>query len=397
MKVLIAGAGIAGPATAIALRKAGIASVLYEAYPEDAADAGAFVTIAANGQDALHAIDARDPFLDASFPASRMRIFDPAGTQVADIPLGRDRPGPRTITRSRLASVLRREAAARDVPVEYGKRLTTAARTGTGVRVSFADGSHADGDVLVGADGIHSPIRTVIDPTAPDPRYTGLMIACGYADAAPTADAGCYDMIHGSRAFLGHTTGPDGRAWWFARVPGPELTDRDLTAADARWRDRLADAFAADSTPAAALIRSTSDPITVTSAYDIPALPTWHNDTMTVIGDAAHATSPSTAQGASMALEDAAVLAKCLRDTPAIPEALALFEKLRRGRVERIVAAGAGPENPAPPSAPSGPRRGNPAEWLFGYHIDWHATASLPRQTPMVPADSDRENPQPSL
>jgi 2-polyprenyl-6-methoxyphenol hydroxylase-like FAD-dependent oxidoreductase len=63
--VLIAGAGLAGPATAIALRKAGIASVLYEAYPEDAADPGAFVTIAANGQDALHAIDAHGPVLDA--------------------------------------------------------------------------------------------------------------------------------------------------------------------------------------------------------------------------------------------------------------------------------------------------------------------------------------------
>ena len=111
MKVLIIGGGIAGPATAIALRKAGIASVLYEAYPQDATDAGAFVTIAANGQDALHAIDADRPVLAASFPASRIRIIDPAGTQVADIPLGRDHPGPRTITRSRLASVLRQEAA----------------------------------------------------------------------------------------------------------------------------------------------------------------------------------------------------------------------------------------------------------------------------------------------
>jgi 2-polyprenyl-6-methoxyphenol hydroxylase-like FAD-dependent oxidoreductase len=375
MKVLIAGAGIAGPATAIALRKAGIAAVLYEAYPKDATDAGTFVTIAANGQDALRAIDAHGPVLDASFPASRMRILDPAGTQVADIPLGRDHPGPRTIIRSRLASVLRQEAAARGVPVEYGKRLTTATRTGTGVRVLFADGSHADGDVLVGADGIHSPVRTAIDPAAPDPRYTGLMIACGYADAA-IADAGCYEMIHGSRAFLGHTTGPDGRAWWFARVPAPELTDRDLAAPAAYWRDRLAAAFAADAAPAAALIRSTSDPVTVTSAYDIPVLPTWHNDSMTVIGDAAHATSPSTAQGASMALEDAAVLAKCLRDVPATPAALALFEELRRDRVERIVRAGAGGGNPPPPSPPSGPRRGNPTEWLFGHHIDWHTTVS---------------------
>jgi 2-polyprenyl-6-methoxyphenol hydroxylase-like FAD-dependent oxidoreductase len=392
MKVLIAGAGIAGPATAIALRKAGIAAVLYEAYPEDATDAGAFVTIAANGQDALHAIGAHDPVLHASFPASRMRIFDPAGSQVADVPLGRDHPGPRTVTRSRLASVLRQEAAVRGVPVEYGKRLTSAAQTGSGVRVFFADGSHADGDVLVGADGIRSLVRTAIDPAAPDPRYTGLMIACGYADTHATTDPGCYDMIHGSRAFLGHTTGPDGRAWWFARVPAPELTARDLTAPAAYWRDLLADAFAADSTPAAALIRSTSDPITVTSAYDIPSLPTWHNDAITVIGDAAHAASPSTAQGASMALEDAAVLAQCLRDTSAIPKALTLFEELRRDRVERIAGAGASAENPTPPSPPTGPRRGNPAEWLYGHHIDWHATVTLPRQAPAVPADPGRGN-----
>jgi len=375
MKVLIAGGGIAGPATAIALHKAGIAAALYEAYPEDATDAGAFMTIAANGQDALHAIDAAGPVLDASFPASRMRIFDPAGAQVADVPLGRDRPGPRTITRSRLAAILRKEAARRAIPVVHGKRLTAAARTGPGVRVSFADGSHADGDVLVGADGIHSAVRAVIDPAAPGPRYTGLMIACGYAGAA-AGDAGCYQMLHGSRAFLGHTAGPDGRAWWFARVPGPELTPEDLTAPAAYWRDRLAEAFADDRTAAAGLIRSSAGPVSVTSAYDIPSLPTWHNGAMTVIGDAAHAASPSTAQGASMALEDAVVLAQCFRDAPAVPAALALFEELRRDRVERIVQAGAGTGNPPAPAPPSAPRRPNPVEWLFGHHIDWQATVT---------------------
>lgn len=61
MKVLIAGAGIAGPATAIALHKAGISSVIYEAYPVSTGEMGAFVTIAANGQDALRAIDVDQP------------------------------------------------------------------------------------------------------------------------------------------------------------------------------------------------------------------------------------------------------------------------------------------------------------------------------------------------
>ena len=181
--------------------------------------------------------------------------------------------------------------------------------------MSFADGSSAEGDVLVGADGIHSAIRGLIDPSAPAPRYTGLAVACGYAADSPAAtEVGAYDMCYGNRAFFGHTTGPDGRDWWFARVPGPELTAADLDAPDDEWRRRIATAFDDDGTPAGDIVRATRDGITVTCAYDIRSLPAWHNDSMIVIGDAAHAASPSTAQGASMALEDAVVLAQCLRD-----------------------------------------------------------------------------------
>jgi FAD-dependent urate hydroxylase len=391
MKVLIAGAGIAGPATAIALRKAGISSVVYEAYPADDGQAGAFVTIAANGQDALRAIDADQPVLDASFSGTRLRIFDSAGIQVADLPLGRDHPAPRTITRATLSRVLREQAVRRGVRIEYGKQLTEAAASGTGVRAFFADGSHADADLLIGADGIHSPVRTLIDPAAPAPRYTGLIVACGYADqpTITTPEVGSYDMIHGSRAFFGHTIGPDGRDWWFARVRSPELAAADLDVPTAQWRDRLADEFAADSTPAAELIRSTSGPITITSAYDIPTLPAWHNDTMTVIGDAAHATSPSTAQGASMALEDAVIIAQCLRDVPRIPKALATFEQLRRERVERVVQAGASTGNLSPPAP--GSRKGGPPSWLFGHHIDWDTTVRTIDDVLAAPTAPDQQ------
>jgi 2-polyprenyl-6-methoxyphenol hydroxylase-like FAD-dependent oxidoreductase len=392
MKVLIVGAGIAGPAAAIALHKAGISSVIYEAYPEDADDTGAFVTIAANGQDALLAIDADQPVLEASFSGGRLRIFDSAGTQVADLALGRDHPGPRTITRAALSRVLREEAVRCGVRIEYGKRLADAATSGTGVRAFFADGSHADADLLIGADGIHSPVRTLIDSHAPAPRYTGLIVACGYADHPPvtTPEAGSYDMIHGSCAFFGHTTGTDGRDWWFARIPSPELAAADLDAPAAQWRDRLADAFAGDNTPAAELIRVTSGAITITSAYDIPALPAWHNDTMIAIGDAAHATSPSTAQGTSMALEDAVILAQCLRDVPCTAKALTLFEQLRRERVERVVQAGASTGNPSPPA--SGPRKGGPPTWLYGHHIDWDATVRTIGDMLTAPAVPDQQN-----
>ena len=110
------------------------------------------------------------------------------------------------------------------VLVHFGKRVTAAdiGQDGT-VTATFGDGTRATGDLLIGADGIHSPVRTLIDPAAPAPRDTGLTIACGYADIRPPAPAGSskgYSMFYGSRAFFGCAVGPDERTWWFARIPG---------------------------------------------------------------------------------------------------------------------------------------------------------------------------------
>ena len=105
---------------------------------------------------------------------------------------------------------------------------------------------------------------------------------------------------------------------------------------------------------------------------------------MIVIGDAAHAAAPSSGQGASMAVEDAVVLARCLRDLPDTGQAFATYERLRRGRVERIVAHGARTSN----SKAAGPVgralrdlmmpvilkrvvRGGSLAWMHDYHIDW--------------------------
>jgi 2-polyprenyl-6-methoxyphenol hydroxylase-like FAD-dependent oxidoreductase len=372
MKVLIAGGGIAGPAAAIALDKAGIGAEVFEAYPEDTDGTGAFLTLTDNGQDALRAIDAGPALFAASFPATRLRVFSPSGDLLADAPLGRDHPCPRTITRAALSGLLRTEAAARGIPVRYGRRVASAVAGPDGrVTVTCDDGTRATGDLLIGADGIHSPVRALIDRDAPAPRYTGLTIACGYTQAPPPAAAGTegFAMYYGSRAFFGCTAAPDGRTWWFARVPG--LPAAGPGAYDA---DRIAAEYDGDRTPAARLIRSTPGPLTVTSAFDLAHLPTWRSDAMLVIGDAAHATSPMTTQGASLAIEDAVVLARCLRDIPRQADALATYERLRRSRVEGIVRSGASGENPVP-SAP-GPRQAGPAGPAYTHHVDWDARIS---------------------
>ena len=376
MKVLIAGGGIAGPAAAIALAKAGIASEIYEAYPAGASDdTGAFLTVTANGQDALDAIGAGDQVRELSFPARRLRLFDARGVKLIDVPLGAGRAASRSIGRAALSHVLRGIAVTRQIPVRYGKRLVSAS-AGPGGRVTavFADGTTASGDLLIGADGIHSPVRALIDPAAPSPRYTGLVIATGYAPALAERSEG-YSMYYGTRAFFGCTSGPDDRTWWFARIPADQATAARLTASpDA---DLIARSYDGDATPAADLIRATGRwPLTVTQARDIAHLPIWSRDKMIVIGDAAHPVSPMTTQGASLAIEDAAILAKCLRDVSPVSEALRVFEALRRERVEEIARSGASGSNPTPPAP--GPRTGPRPSPVLDHHIDWDKPVSLP-------------------
>jgi 2-polyprenyl-6-methoxyphenol hydroxylase-like FAD-dependent oxidoreductase len=92
----------------------------------------------------------------------------------------------------------------------------------------------------------------------------------------------------------------------------------------------------------------------VGAAGDFPKLPVWHHDQMLVIGDAAHVASPSSGQGASMALEDAVVLGKALRDSTDVASAFRSYEAARRSRVERVVAEGKKSGTERPPARSDG-------------------------------------------
>jgi 2-polyprenyl-6-methoxyphenol hydroxylase-like FAD-dependent oxidoreductase len=130
--------------------------------------------------------------------------------------------------------------------------------------------------------------------------------------------------------------------WWFAnpgrRVDPPPSELATITPK--QWRDELNDLFKDDTGPILPIIAATEEIIAGWSTYDFPTVPKWRNDHMVIIGDAAHATSPSSGQGASMAAEDAVIVAKCLRDIPDQARAFEVYEGLRRKRVEKIVAAG---------------------------------------------------------
>ncbi|HEV7896919.1 MAG TPA: FAD-dependent monooxygenase [Planosporangium sp.] len=333
--VLIAGGGVAGAATALALHQAGIASIVYEAHESGGDDAGAFLTVMANGMAALDLIDAGQSVIDASYPAAAVELFDAEGHHLQH----RAIEGPaRTLSRAKLYNVLQGLAVARGIPVVHGKRLVEVSADG-GVEVRFADGGRAEGDVLVGADGIHSPTRRLIDPQAPTPRYTGQHVVYGYADGNPAGSApDAYHMVFGKRAFFGFTAPGDGRTWWFTRITG-DSRPGETTAGE--WRGLALDAVRDDATPAAAIIEATGGDVVGGDSYDIPTTPNWYSDRMVLVGDAAHAASPAAAQGASMALEDAVALAAALREHADPAAAFAAYSARRRAQTEETVAASA--------------------------------------------------------
>jgi len=391
-KALIVGGGVAGPVAAMALQRAGMDSVVYESYAGGADDAGAFLTFASNGLDALRAIDAHNLVMDKGFPTPRMEIQSGTGKHLGVVPNGGTLPDgtvSQTLKRSDLYRTLRDEALRRGASVEYGKRLVDAEITPDGgVVARFEDGTEAEGNLLIGADGIHSRTRRIIDPSAPGAHYIPVLNIGGYAsDVRVPADPGTFRMIFGKRAFFGYAVHPSGEVWWFANPPRPDEPSRAELAAISteQWREMLIDLFAEDDTPAVEIIRATLGRLAGWATHDLPSVPTWHRGPMIIIGDAAHATATSSGQGASMAIEDAIVLARCLRDLPDTRGAFAAYENLRRRRVERIVAHGARTSN----SKAVGPvgrvlrdlmmpvilkrvTNGGSLAWMHDYHIDWN-------------------------
>ena len=318
---------------------------------------------------------------------------------LADIVIGQpldDGTPSLTMKRSRLASRLAEEATRRGIAIEGGRRLRHAAREGEGVVATFDDGSTVAADLLIGADGVHSVVRRLIDRNAPDARYVGLTNFGGItpAAAAPAIaiEPETWQFVFGRRAFFGAQRAPDGDVVWFVNAPrGPIGREERATTSDETWQRWLASLFTEDAWPAAELIRTGRLELAADNTYDLGHVPAWHRDRMIVIGDAAHAPAPSSGQGASMAMEDGVVLAMALRDSPTIDVAFAAYERARRERVERIVAYGARSSSAKIPGRVGRVARDaflqlafrylvteRSVAWMYGHRIDW--------ETPIAPA-----------
>ena len=341
---LVAGGGIAGPVVATALLKAGIEATVYEAYPALAEGIGGGLALAPNGMAALGIIGADAAVRALATPVSGTVMA--VGRNSRRLPSLADVEPLQIVGRGDLHRVLHDRAVEAGVRFEYGKRLVGAAEGPDSVTARFSDGGTATADVLIGADGVRSTVRTLIDPKAPGAGYTGMLGFQGYVDAGPDLDPepGVMTFAFGQRAYYLFWKMADGRVTWGANLP----SKRYMSLAEAReipagqWLRTLRETYAGDVPGELLANRTTAENLDITGAIHImPPVPHWHRGRMVLVGDAVHAPSNSTGQGASLAIESAIQLARCLRDLPDAASAFTAYEQLRRERVEKITKRGA--------------------------------------------------------
>lgn len=339
---LVIGGGVAGPVAATALRAAGIEATVYEAYPGPAYNIGSALGFAPNGLAALDVIGAGDAVRAVALPMTRMVMS--VGHKDIELPTAAGLEPLHAIDRSDLHQVLHDHAVDAGVAVEYSKRLVGVEEHRDGVTARFADGSTATADIIIGADGIKSRVRTLIDPNAPGADYTGMLGFGAYTECSYPVAPETMVFAYGRNAYYLYWPMPDGRIAWGANLPQKRylsLTEAREVPAE-QWLRTLREVYAED-TPGADLVRNTSpEELVVTGGLHImPPVPHWYRDRMVLVGDAVHAPSNSTGQGASLAIESAVQLARCLRDFDSPATAFAAYERIRRPRVEKVAARGA--------------------------------------------------------
>jgi FAD-dependent urate hydroxylase len=323
-RILIVGAGLAGLSLARALRQAGLVpQVIERGASWEVAGTGMYLP--ANGIRALRALDLEAAVAARAAPIPHQRLLDHRGHLLADIDLQQlwGSVGPcLALPRTELHQILRE-----GVPVQLGRTIRSLENLDGPVQVGFDDGSGGDFDLVVGADGLRSAIRRLaVDPRPPVPvgQHSWRFLA-----ACPPQVTTWTVMLGRHTSFLTVPVGQD-LVYCYADLTTDSLTGDDL---DGDPIGRLRQRFAGFAAPVPQLLEQLQDPTRIHVApIEQVAEERWGRGAVVLVGDAAHGMSPNMAEGASLAFEDAVVLAASLRGAATVREALAAFVARRSPR-----------------------------------------------------------------
>ncbi|CCH51681.1 monooxygenase FAD-binding [Fibrisoma limi BUZ 3] len=335
MQGIIIGGGIGGLTTAIALQQRGIDAHVYEQAPE-IREVGAGLIMAANAMQVLAWLGLAESIQRTGWALQKGFITRPDGAAIQTVDVGalsrRYGFGMVAIQRGLLQTILLNSLPADRV--HTGKRLVDLYDNGERVRVTFADGSTAEGDFVIGADGIRSVVRQQLFGDQPL-RYSGQTCWRGLVDLplpteTQTTSYEYWGLPAGLRVGLVPLGADQLYVYVTAASPAGQLAPNSLPTLLS-----LSQSFAP---PVKAVLEQFEENrIHRADLYDLPTLPTWSTGRVTLLGDAAHATTPNLGQGACQAIEDAWAVAACLYRYQAPDEAFRQFQALRKPKADRIV------------------------------------------------------------
>ncbi|MET0622200.1 MAG: FAD-dependent monooxygenase, partial [Pyrinomonadaceae bacterium] len=333
MRIVIVGGGIGGLAAALALRREGFEPSVYEQAPE-LLEVGAGIAVWPNAFRALERLGLGGEVLARAGRIERALWLGRDGTPYKHFAFPETGSPAVALRRADLQTVLRAALPADSLHLgETFEEFKEFADGGGEVVARFEGGAEVVCDVLVGADGLHSRVRSQV-LGASEPVYRGYSVWRGVTRlaGAPLADGTALEVYGEGRRF---GVGPLGlgRTGWWATANEPEGT----TEPPAEHASKLSRLFAGWCAPVTELIEATpSESILRNAAYDRPAAVRWGAGRVTLLGDAIHPMTPNLGQGGCMAVEDAAVLARCLARYEDPRAALRAYESRRRARAAGI-------------------------------------------------------------
>jgi 2-polyprenyl-6-methoxyphenol hydroxylase-like FAD-dependent oxidoreductase len=310
-RVLIVGGGPAGMTAAIALARRGVRCEIVE-LSEDWQPAGIGIGLQSPPMRALRDLEVLPAIVDRSWHHAVIDMMRPDGVKVAEMPqvnvLGPEDPPFVTMSRMTLHEVLEERLRSFNVPVRLG---VTVSAVSDG-EVTFTDGTSGSYDLVVGADGVHSTMRPMLLPDAPEPSYAGQVI--WRLDVRKPEALERYTMMLGRSVRLGLVPIAPGRAyvWMLDSSSGPAPFGFVV--------------------PEIAAQITSPDQVDFRALYWLLVPPPWGSGRVVLIGDAAHTTTPQMAWGVGLAIEDALVLAELVASGI---DALDVAARLSERRFER--------------------------------------------------------------
>jgi 2-polyprenyl-6-methoxyphenol hydroxylase-like FAD-dependent oxidoreductase len=339
MRAIIIGGGIGGVMAALTLQKAGIVAKVFERAAAPA-EVGAGISLWGNAVRALGHVGLADEVVQTGDVLNVGEVRNSGGKVLSLMPVAQaDRELGRpsvVIHRADLLDILLRRAAPQTVT--FGAECVSVQRAGDQVQARFANGRAETGDLLIGADGINSVVRKqLVGPEAT--RYAGYTCWRGVLEYPEVKwPRGHAAECWGRGQRFGITRIGAGRVYWWATLNAPANghdgdVQAELLRAYRGWFETVTDLIRR--TPPTAILRN--------DIIDRIPSQRWGDGRITLLGDAAHATTPNLGQGGCMALEDGVVLAKHVarahRRVVELPAALRAYETERYPRTTMVTKA----------------------------------------------------------